>query len=166
MKTKKRFVVLGWVAVLCLAVASLATAAELVIVATPSTFAKNADWTKFLDSKDITVKNVAPSNLAGFKNAPYVVVMGGLDEADGIKPLAEKALSKSEMARMSMAGSSAMYVKSDVWGKGQEVIIFVGASGAGVETARKGNRAEWMDMIFGWFGVENESAGRGGTPSY
>ena len=31
-----------------------------------------------------------------------------------------------------------MFVKSDVWGKGQEVIIFTGAGDKGVETARKG----------------------------
>jgi hypothetical protein len=95
-----------------------------------------------------------------------VVLMGGLDEAGGIKPLAEKALSKSEFERMNMPGSSAMYVKSDVWSKGQEAIIFVGASGTGAETARKGNRAEWIDIIFNWFGVEVETTGKGGTPSY
>jgi hypothetical protein len=166
MKTRKMFMVLGMVAVLGLAFAPVASAADLIVVATPATFAKAADWAKFLDSKNIPVKNVAPSDLAGFKNAPYVVLMGGMDEAGGIKPLAEKALSKSEMDRMNMAGSSAMYVKSDVWSKGQEVIVFAGASGTGVETARKGNRAEWMDIIFNWFGIENEATGKGGTPSY
>lgn len=164
MKACRLFIVLGMVAVLGLA--PMAAAADLVVVATPATFAKNADWAKFLDSKNIPVKNVAPSNLAGFKDAPYVVLMGGMDEAGGIKPLAEKALSKSEFERMNMAGSSAMYVKSDVWGKGQEVIFFTGASDKGVETARKGNRAEWMDLIFNWFGIESETAGKGGTPSY
>jgi hypothetical protein len=66
---------------------------------------------------------------------------------------------------MNQAGSSAMYVKSDVWGKGQEVIVFTGAGDKGVETARKGNRSEWMDIIFGWFGVESD-VGKSGTPSY
>jgi hypothetical protein len=166
MKTRKMFIIFGMIAVLGLALAPLAAAADLIVVATPATFAKAGDWVKFLDSKNIPVKNVAPANMAGFKDAPYVVLMGGFDEADGIKPLTEKALSKSEFERMNMAGSSAMYVKSDVWKKGQEVIVFTGASAAGVDTARKGNRAEWMDLIFGWFGVENEATGKGGTPSY
>lgn len=166
MKASRLFIVLGMVAVLGLALAPLAAAANLVVVATPATFTKNADWAKFLESKNIPVKNVTPADLAAFKDAQYVVLMGGMDEAGGIKPLAEKALSKSEFERMNMAGSSAMYVKSDVWGKGQEVIIFTGASDKGVETARKGNRAEWMDLIFNWFGIENEAAGKGGTPSY
>ena len=96
MKAKRLFMVLGMVAVLGLALAPVASAAELVVVATPATFAKSADWAKFLDSKNIPVKNVAPSNLAAFKDAPYVVLLGGMDEAGGIKPLAEKALSKSE----------------------------------------------------------------------
>ena len=166
MKARRLFIVLGMVAVLALALAPVATAKDLIVVATPATFAKHAEWSKFLASKNIPVKNVAPSNLAGFKDAPYVVLMGGMDEADGIKSLAEKALSKSELDRMNMAGSSAMYVKSDVWGKGQEVIVFTGASDKGVETARKGNRAEWMDIIFNWFGMESEVTGKSGTPSY
>jgi hypothetical protein len=166
MKARKIFTIFSMVAVLGLALAPVASAKDLIVIATPSTFAKNADWAKFLDSKNIPVKNVAPSDLAGFKDAPYVVLMGGMDEAGGIKPLAEKALSKSEFERMNMAGSSAMYVKSDVWGKGQEVIVFTGASDKGVETARKSNRAEWMDIIFNWFGIESEVSGKSGTPSY
>ena len=166
MKARKMFMVLGMVAVLGLALAPVAAAVDLIAVATPASFAKAADWAKFLASKNIPVKNVAPSDLAAFKDAPYVVLLGAMDEAGGIKPLAEKALSKSEFERMNQAGSSAMYVKSDVWGKGQEVIVFAGASGTGVDTARKGNRAEWMDIIFGWFGIDNEATGKGGTPSY
>lgn len=166
MKARGWYVAFGMVAFLGLALAPVAAAKDLIVVATPATFAKHADWAKFLDSKKIPVKNVAPSNQAGFKDAPHVVLMGGMDEAGGIKPLAEKALSKSELDRMNMPGSSAMYVKSDVWSKGQEVIVFIGASEKGVETARKSNRAEWMDIIFGWFGIESEVTGKSGTPSY
>jgi hypothetical protein len=153
------------VAVLGLALAPIASAEELVVVATPESYAKAADWTKFLTSKNIPLRNVAPSDLAAFKNAPYVVLLGPLDEAGGNKPLVEKALIKAEFDKMNQPGSSAMFVKSDVWGKGQEVIIFTGASDKGVETARKGNRAEWMDVIFGWFGLESP-VGKSGTPSY
>lgn len=165
MKARRVLMVLGMIAVLGVALAPLAFAAEVVAVATPESFAKAADWQKFLASKNIPVKNVAPSNLAAFKDAKYVVLLGALDEPNGIKPLAEKALHKTEMEKMGMAGSSAMFVKNDVWSQGQEVIIFIGAGDKGVETARKANRAEWMDIIFGWFGLEAE-VGKSGTPSY
>ena len=56
-------------------------------------------------------------------------------------------------------------MKSDVWSKGQEVIVYTGAGDKGVETARKANRAEWMDVIFGWYGIEAD-VGKSGTPSY
>jgi hypothetical protein len=165
MKARKMFIIFGMIAVLGLALAPIVSAAELVVVATPESYAKAADWQKFLTSKQIPLKNVAPSNLAAFKDAQYVVLLGPLDEAGGIKPLVEKALIKAEFDQMMQPGSSAMFVKSNVWGQGQEVIIFTGSGDKGVETARKANRAEWMDVIFNWFGLEAE-VGKAGTPSY
>lgn len=76
MKARMGFMVLCMFAVLGLAPVPFASAADLVVVATPATFTKNADWAKFLGSKNIPVKNVAPSDLAGFKDAQYVVVLG------------------------------------------------------------------------------------------
>ena len=163
---RRLLMVLGMVAVLGLALAPLAPAAdELVVVATPASYAKAADWQKFLGSKQIPLKNVAPSDLAAFKNAKHVVLLGPLDEAGGIKPLVEKALIKAEYDQMLQPGSSAMFVKSNVWSDGQEVIVYTGASDKGVETARKANRAEWIDVIFGWYGLEAD-VGKAGTPSY
>jgi hypothetical protein len=165
MKARKIFMILGMVAVLCLALAPIASAAELVVVATPESYAKAADWQKFLASKEISLKNVPPSDLTAFKNAQYVVLLGPLDEANGIKPLVEKALIKAEFDQMNQPGSSAMFVKSNVWSQGQEVIIYTGSGDKGVETARKANRAEWIDVIFGWFGIE-VPVSKAGTPSY
>lgn len=165
MKAKKLLMILGMVAVLGLALVPVASAAEIVVVSTPESYAKAADWQKFLGSKQIPLKNVAPSNLAAFKDAQYVVLLGPLDEANGIKPLVEKALIKAEFDQMMQPGSSAMFVKSNVWSQGQEVIIYTGMGDKGVETARKANRAEWMDVIFGWFGLE-VGVGKAGTPSY
>jgi hypothetical protein len=162
---RKLVTMVSMVAILGLALAPIASAAELVVVATPESYAKAADWQKFLESKQIPLKNVAPSNLAAFKDAQYVVLLGPLDEAGGIKPLAEKALIKAEFDQMMQPGSSAMFVKSNVWSQGQEVIVYTGANDKGVETARKANRAEWMDVIFGWFGIE-VPVGKAGTPSY
>jgi hypothetical protein len=165
MKARLCFMVLGMVAVMGLTFAPIASSADLIVVATPATFAKNAEWTKFLSSKNIPVKNVAPSDLAAFKDAPYVVLLGAMDETDGIKTLVEKALSKTDLSRVNQARSSAMYVKSDVWSKDQQVIIFTGASDQGFEAARKGNFSEWRDTIFSWFGLETD-LGKSGTGVY
>ena len=166
MKARRMFMIFfGMVAVLCLALAPIASAAELVVVSTPASLAKAADWVKFLGSKQIPFKNIAPSDLAAFKDAQHLVLLGPLDESNGIKPLVEKALIKAEFDQMMQPGSSAMFVKSNVWGQGQEVIIYTGMGDKGVETARKANRAEWIDIIFGWFGIE-VPVGKAGTPSY
>jgi hypothetical protein len=166
MKMKRLFTVLGMVAVLAMALASVAAAADLVVVATPDTFAKAAKWVSFLKSKEIPVRNVSPSDIAAFKDEPYVVLMGGMDEAGGIKPLAEKALSKNEFEWINKSGNKKMYMKYDVWYGGQEVLIFAGADGAGAEAARVGSRDDWWATIMEWFEIEEEGGAEGGTPSY
>lgn len=166
MKARRLFIVLGMVAVMIMALAPAASAADLIVVATQPTFAKAGPWVDFLKSKEVPVKNVAPSDLASFKDEPYVVLMGGMDEAGGIKSLAEKALSKSEFEWIQKAGNNTMYLKYDVWYGGQEVMIFAGADGAGAEAARKGSRDEWWSTIMEWFEIEEEGGAEGGTPSY
>ncbi|HOO90226.1 MAG TPA: hypothetical protein PLA74_05325 [Syntrophales bacterium] len=166
MKKKRLFTVLGMVAVLAMALVSVATAADLVVVATPATFAKAEKWVNFLKSKEIPVRNVAPSDLAAFKEEPYVILMGGMDEADGIKPVAEKVLSKAEFEWINKPGNKKMYLKYDVWFGGQEIIVFAGADGAGAEAARVGSRDEWWTAISEWFEIEEEVGAAGGTPSY
>lgn len=166
MKGLKLWMALGMAVMMGVAGGTSAFAADLVVVATPAAFAKAAEWTDMLKSKNIQVKNVAPADLAGFKEAPYVVLMGGMDEPGGIRPLAEKALGKTDFEWINKAGNSRMYVKSNVWSGGQEVILFAGANGAGAETARKNNRGEWWDIIRDWFQIEEDTAGRSGTPAY
>ena len=165
MKVKKLLMAIGVAAILSMSTGSFAGAADLVVVATAATFANAAEWTTFLKSKSIPVKNVAPADLAGFKDAPYVVIMGGMDEAEGIKPLVEKAVTKKDFEWINKAGNSRMYVKSNVWSGGQEVIIFAGADGAGAEMARKRNRAEWWEFIREWFRID-EGESTGGKLSY
>ena len=166
MKTIKMLMALGMATILCMAMISFVAAADLVAVATPAAFAKAADWTALMKVKNIPVRNVAPSDSAGFKDAPYLVLMGGMDETGGIKPLVEKAVGKAEYEWINKAGNSRMFVKSNVWSGGQEVIIFAGADSAGADAARKVNRAEWWEIISGWFGIEDDAKGKGGTPAY
>ena len=163
----KRFlIVIGVAVMLSMVMVPAASAADMIVVATKATFKKAQPWVDFLKSKEVPVKNVLPSEFAKYQGEPYVVLLGGMDEAGGIKDLLKKALTPEEFAWITTAGNKKMYTKFNVWTGGQEVMIFAAADGPGAEAVRKENRDEWWETISEWFELEEDEAGEGGTPAY
>jgi hypothetical protein len=82
--------------------------------------------------------------------------MGSIDEPGGIAGLLKEALSDSEFEAISK--DKGMYIKSDVWGEDQGVIVFAGANKAAAEAARTGNKEEWWNELVIWFDIEEGGA--------
>jgi hypothetical protein len=163
----KRFLlVIGVAVMLSVVMVPAASAADMIVVATKATFKKAQPWVDFLKSKEVPVKNVLPSEFAKYQGEPYVVLMGGMDEAGGIKDLAKKALTPEEFTWITTAGNKKIYTKFNVWTGGQEVMIFAAADGPGAQAVRKETRDEWWETVSEWFELEEEAAGEGGTPAY
>lgn len=163
---KRLLLVIGVAAMLSMVMVPAASAADMIVVATKATFTKAKPWVDFLKSKEVPVKNVLPSEFAKYQGEPYVVLMGGMDEAGGIKGLAKKALTPEEFAWITTAGHKKMYIKFNVWTGGQEVMIFAAADGPGAQAVRKESRDEWWETVSEWFEIYEEVEGGGGTPSY
>jgi len=153
MKAKRITILLAAVAILSLAFAHTVMA-DLIVVASDATFKDAQKWVDFLTSKAVTIKHVTPQNFSGVKQEQYMVIMGALDESGGVKDIVKEALSDAEFADVSKAGNNEMYLKSDVWGEDQEVIIFSGATKEDAEAARVGNREDWLNEIAIWFDIE------------
>lgn len=158
MKARKTIIVLALVVTLSLALASMAMAQDLIVVATKAAYQDAQKWSDFLKSQDVPLKHVTPGEFANYKKEQYIILMGGVDEADGIKDLLKKALSDREFESISKEGNKGMFVKSDVWGEDQEVIIFAGPNRAAAEAARIENKEEWWNEIVAWFDIETGGA--------
>lgn len=126
--------------------------ASLNVVANQANFGAASPWVKFLEEKGVQVKYVAPKDFAKAKAEKFVVVMGGPKDADEIGKVVAQALSPEEAKQIEGAGAT--IVKSDVWGKDQNVIFFAGMNAQAVEEARKNNRETWWPKIAGWFDIE------------
>ena len=157
MKAKRTTILLAAVAILSLAFASTVMA-DLVVVATDASFKDAQKWVDFLTSKEVAVKHVTPQNFSGAKQEQYLVIMGSLDESGGVKDIVKEALSATELADISKPGNKEMYLKSDVWGEDQEVIIFSGATKEDSIEARVGNKESWFEEIAIWFDLETGGA--------
>jgi hypothetical protein len=158
MKARKTIIELAVVVTLSLALTSMAMAQDLIVVASKAAYQDAQKWGDFLKSQDVPLKHVTPGEFANYKTEQYIILMGGVDEPDGIKDLLKKALSDREFASISKEGNKGMFVKSDVWGEGQEVIIFTGSNRAAAEAARLENKEEWWNEIVTWFDIETGGA--------
>jgi hypothetical protein len=157
MKLKKGMVIVTVLLALSLALSStaaLAAGQELVVVANKPTFQAAQKWVDFLTTKGLTVKHVEPSQFGANKGAPYMVVMGGVAEPGGISDLIKEAVGAQDFAALAKPGAGKMFVRSNVWGQGQNVLVFAGSDPEAAAKARADAREEWMGMLADWFGLE------------
>jgi hypothetical protein len=126
---------------------------NLVVVAGDDNFDDASPWVNFLAEKGITIVHVLPEDFQKAKQEKYIVILGGPRDADEIGAVILKEILNPEELRSVEAEGPRMIVKSDVWSKGQEVIVFAGKSQQEVTQARKSNRAAWWPKIAGWFGI-------------
>ena len=140
---------------------------DLIVVATRATFKDAQGWVDFLKSKEIPIKHVTPQEYANFSKEKYIVLMGGMDELDGIKDIVQGLLTKEELEYITRKGKGKMYKKyvlpknarpSQLWGGGQNYIIFAGADRTAAATARKNSKKDWWEELSVWFDIDESPA--------
>jgi hypothetical protein len=154
MTFKKATMFLATCAILTLVLAPVAAQAqELTVVATQSTLKASQRWVDFLASQRVPIKHVEPAAFKSHKNAEYIVLMGGMDEA-GIKELVTEAVGAEEAGALGKKGAGKMFLRSNVWGSGQNILVFAGSDAGAAEKARKDTKDDWWEMIAEWFDLE------------
>jgi len=168
MRVRRTATVLAVVAIFCTALAHTATAQDLIIVATKATFQDAQGWVDFLKMKEIPLKHITPQEFTKGKKEKYIVLMGGMDEPDGIRDIAKGVLTKGEFQSVTQEGNGSMYKKSvlpkekiqasKLWETAQNFIIFAGADRTAATAARKNSKEEWWEEICVWFDIDESPA--------
>ncbi|MBW1999102.1 MAG: hypothetical protein JRJ29_14205 [Deltaproteobacteria bacterium] len=141
---------------LCVGLTNTASAKELIVVASKATYEASQKWVDFLTLHEVPLKHITPQEFNKYKKSPFIVLMGGIDEPDGIMALAKEVLSEDEFRYIAQKGNGEMYLKFKVWDPMQTVIVFAGSDGAAAEAARKKNRKVWWDTFISWFDLDAE----------
>lgn len=156
MKEKFYPIVLVILILFCVLFVQTAIADDLIVIASPSTQQGSQNWFDFLKANEIPVKVVNPGEFGSHKQEEYIVIIGSMDESDGIKAILKETLTGEELQWVSKDGNGEMYLKSDKWTQGQHIIVFAGYSQRIAEAVRKANRDDWFENISEWFGIESE----------
>ena len=153
MNTKLRYAGIIIVMVFILGLAQYAAARDLIVIATKATKKASRDWLGFLESKEIPVKLVTPDSFSDVKDELYIVVLGSLDESEGITEIAKDALTDDEFKSVKSEGK--MFYKPQAWNVGQKVILILGPDQKAVMEARISTQEEWYGMLKEWFDIED-----------
>jgi hypothetical protein len=127
---------------------------ELIIVATKATFEAAQKWVDFLTFNEVPFKHVTPRDFGKYQKNPFVVLMGGMDEPDGIKALATEILSADELKSVTQKGSGEMIFKFKAWDPMQTVIVFAGSDRAAAEAARIREKRDLFNLFITWFDLD------------
>ena len=144
---------------LCLIVATTAMAEELIVVASEATFEASQKWVDFLTLNEVPLKHVTPQEFDKVKKSKYLVIMGGLDEANGIKGIAKELLDDGEFKDISQKGNGDIFFKFQKWDPMQTIIMFVGSDMAAADKARQESREDWWNSFILWFDLDADMEG-------
>ncbi|MFH1450879.1 MAG: hypothetical protein ABIF92_02770 [archaeon] len=100
---------------------------RIVVVANSIDYANAADFVKNLDSKGRPVLHVGANELDAHNLEKFIVILGGPDAPDGIGVQVRALLSETDMDYLrEKHGNKKMFLKTNVWSKGQIVMIIAG----------------------------------------
>ena len=103
MRVRSLTTIVIFLTITCMPLALLAMEDDLTIVATDEAFQEARGWEDFLKAKEIPIAHSTPNEFAKGSKAKYIVLMGGIDEPDGIRDIVKEVLSKEEFQSISQA---------------------------------------------------------------
>ena len=156
---KRLAIAIVLLSVICITTTKTAAANDLIIVSTKATYEASQEWVDFLTLSEVPVQHVTPQEFGKYKKEPYIVLMGGLDEPDGIKTLAAEILAKDELEYISQKGNGEIYFKFQVFDPMQTIIVFAGSDRSAAAAARKKSKDDWLNTFISWFNLDIEMEG-------
>jgi hypothetical protein len=160
MKIKNIIIVAVFMSIMWVGIIQTAAASDLIVVATKDTYEASQKWVDFLTLNEVPIQHVTPQEFDKYKKEPYVVLMGGMDEPDGIKVLAKEILAEDELEYISQKGNGEIYFKFKVFDPMQTIIVFAGSDRDAAAAARKKNKSDWLDSFIQWFDLDMEQEGK------
>jgi hypothetical protein len=98
-----------------------------VVLANNIDFNLSSEFFGYLENQGIDVLRVTASDFNDYKTSKFIVILGGPDAYEGVGEVVQEMLDDSEEAFLRTPGNRKMYVKTNVWRRGQVVRIIAGS---------------------------------------
>lgn len=114
--------------------------AKIVLLANDIDYELAEDFFGFLGNKGMEVTRITAEDFTADKKEKFIVILGGPDAYDGVGEIVKKVLSDEEEKYLREKGNRKMYVKTNVWRKGQVVHVIAGSDRNETKKAHEENR--------------------------
>jgi len=136
---------------------------RLIVVANEEAYKLAQGVINFIKGRGVSVLHVTASEFNEYKTnkekpnyrkEKYILILGGLNEPNGIGDVIKEVLTQEEVEWASKVGNKKMYLKTDKWSKGQYILVFAGYDRKAAYKALVNNKDDWWGYMRGWFDIE------------
>jgi len=127
---------------------------QLIILANDQDYQNAQRLISDMKKYEVSYTRIDASKFEQFKGEQYIFILGGPKSGDGMDAIFKKVLSPEEYAFLEDSGNMDMYLKQDVWGKEQSVIVIGVSDSAQIEGILFDFRPAWMGNLVDWFDLD------------
>ena len=107
-----------------------------------------------MNKYEVPYTRIDESKIEEYKNEKYMFILGGPGSGEGMDAVFKKVLSRDEYSFLQSSGNMDMYLKEDVWVKGQNVMVLGVSDGAQLKDILIDFRPAWMGNLVDWFDLD------------
>jgi len=127
---------------------------KLIVVTDEANYQLNKDILSFISTRGVSVERMAPADFEKYKSEKYLLVLGGPSEGENLGNVVKQLLSPDEVAFVSQTGNKELYLKTDKYSSGQQIIVIAGYDSNATFRQFVNSKDKWWGYISSWFNIE------------
>ncbi len=127
---------------------------KLIIVTNTINYELDKDVINFIATRGVAIERVSPADFEKYKTEKYILVLGGPGESEGLGDIVKQLLSADEVSFVNQMGNKELYLKTDKFSPGQQIIVIAGCDADATFRQFVNSKDKWWGYISSWFNIE------------
>jgi hypothetical protein len=127
---------------------------KLIVVTNEANYEKDKDVINFIATRGVAIERISPADFDKYKSEKYILVLGGPGEGEGLGDIVKQLLSPDEVSFVSQMGNKELYLKTDKYSSGQQIIVIAGCDADATFRQFVNSKDKWWGYISSWFNIE------------
>ncbi len=127
---------------------------KLIIVTNIVNYELDKDVINFIATRGVPIERVSPADFEKYKTEKYILVLGGPGESEGLGDIVRQLLSADEVNFVNQMGNKELYLKTDKFSPGQQIIVIAGCDADATFRQFVNSKDKWWGYVSSWFNIE------------